>query len=355
VKLKDFKESHPVEVAEYVAANDLQQEPAFRWWVPHTLTKKNRIRSAMKNRYFRKHQKYGIELPKTVQRALEIDRETGTTFWLKALQKEMSAVGIAFKILENGEIVPVGYTKINCHIIFDIKPNFTRKARLVAGGHMTDSPASITYASVVGRDSVRIAFLLAALNGLDIMVANIGNAYLHAPPRERVYIICGQEFGEEHVGKRALIIRALYGLKSSGAAWRSHLADVIRDELNFTPCKADNDVWMRKATKPTGEKYYEYLLIHTDDCLVVSMNPKAVLASIDTFFKLKQGSDGHPTKYLGADIAKYKIGTEERVLVNGILPICHRSHQECGDMASRQRHVFEEEASQKCLTLQLQT
>jgi len=133
------------------------------------------------------------------------------------------------------------------------------------------------------------------------------------------------------------------------------LADVIRDELNFTPCKADNDVWMRKATKPTGEKYYEYLLIHTDDCLVVSMNPKAVLASIDTFFKLKQGSDGHPTKYLGADIAKYKIGTEERVLVNGILPICHRSHQECGDMASRQRHVFEEEASQKCLTLQLQT
>ena len=150
----------------------------------------------------------------------------------------MQGVGVAFKILESGEIVPVGYTKIHCHVIFDVKPDFTRKARLVAGGHMTDPPASITYASVVGRDSVRIAFLLAALNGLDIMVANIGNAYLHAPPRERVYIICGQEFGEEHVGKRALIIRALYGLKSSGAAWRSHLADVIRDELNFTPCKA---------------------------------------------------------------------------------------------------------------------
>ena len=79
----------------------------------------------------------------------------------------MKAVGIAFKILENGEILPVGYTKINCHIIFDIKPDFTRKARLVAGGHMTDPPASITYASVVGRDSVRIAFLLAALNNLD--------------------------------------------------------------------------------------------------------------------------------------------------------------------------------------------
>ena len=64
---------------------------------------------------------------------------------------------------------------------------------------------------------------------------------------------------------------------------------------------ADNDVWMRKATKPTtGEKYYEYmLLVHTDDCLVVSHDPKAVLNSIDTHFKLKPGSDGHPKKYLG--------------------------------------------------------
>ena len=91
-----------------------------------------------------------------------------------------------------------------------------------------------------------------------------------------------------------------------------HLADVIRDELGFTPCKADNDVWMRKATKPvTGEKYYEYLLVHTDDCLVVSHDPKAVLNSIDAHFKLKPGSDGHPEKYLGADIARYTIGDQE--------------------------------------------
>ena len=45
---------------------------------------------------------------------------------------------------------------------------------------------------------------------------------------------------------------------------------------------------MRKATRPTtGEKYYEYLLVHTDDCLVVSHDPKAVLNSIDAHFKLK--------------------------------------------------------------------
>ena len=49
------------------------------------------------------------------------------------MTKEMKGVGVAFKILESGEIVPVGYTKIHCHVIFDIKPDFTRKARLVAG------------------------------------------------------------------------------------------------------------------------------------------------------------------------------------------------------------------------------
>ena len=164
----------------------------------------------MKKRYFRRNQKYGIEIPKTVQRALaEIDKETVTDFWEQALKKEMKGVGVAFRILESGEIVPVGYTEIHCHVIFDVKPDFTRKARLVAGGHMADPPASITYyASVVGRDSVRIAFLLAALNNLDLMVADIGIAYLHAPPREKVFIVCGPEFGANNVGKKAIVIKA---------------------------------------------------------------------------------------------------------------------------------------------------
>jgi hypothetical protein len=41
--------------------------------------------------------------------------------------------------------------------------------RLVADGHKTDAPAStITYSSVVSRDSVRIALTIAALNDLDV-------------------------------------------------------------------------------------------------------------------------------------------------------------------------------------------
>jgi hypothetical protein len=73
--------------------------------------------------------------------------------------------------------------------------DFTRKARLIAGGHETDPPSSITYASVVSRNSVCLAFLVAALNDLDILGPDAQNAYLNAPVRKKVYTVCGPEFG----------------------------------------------------------------------------------------------------------------------------------------------------------------
>ena len=80
----------------------------------------------------------------------------------------MTNVYIAFHILDHGEENPVGYEHINCHLIFDSKMDFRRKAQFVAGGHTTKPPAESTYAGVVSRESVRISFTLAALNGLDI-------------------------------------------------------------------------------------------------------------------------------------------------------------------------------------------
>ena len=289
----------------------LVSEPAFAWWVPFTIKRRDRIIKAVKNRYFRKLQKYGIELPKTVKRALEIDKETGTTFWRDAIKKEMGAVWKAFEILDDGSVAPVGHKKITVHMVFDIKPDFTRKARLVAGGHLTDPPTSMTYASVVSRESVRIAFLIAALNDLDILSADIGNAYLNARTKEKLYIVCGEEFGDPYVGRIAVIVRALYGLKSSGAAWRSALAEVLRDDFGFTACRADNDVWFRAARKPNGERYYEYVLVYTDDMLAISMNPRDILDKMDQHFLLKGGSIAPPTQYLGSSIGKYKFNNGE--------------------------------------------
>ena len=108
----------------------------------------------MVKRYFRQNQMYGIELPKTTERALEIDRETGTTFWHDAIRKEMKTVGVAFKILEEDERVPPGHSLLNVHLIFSVKADFTRKVRLVAGSHLLKAPEVLTYAGVVSRESI---------------------------------------------------------------------------------------------------------------------------------------------------------------------------------------------------------
>ncbi len=89
-----------------------------------------------------------------------LDRKNGNTLWTDAIAKEMNEVRKAFDILPNGTTATVGYQKIPCHMVFDVKmKDFRCKARLVAGGHMTKAPATITYASVVSCETVRIAFI----------------------------------------------------------------------------------------------------------------------------------------------------------------------------------------------------
>ena len=84
--------------------------------------------------------------------------------------------------------------------------------------------------------------MLAALNDLDILACDIGNAYLNAECREKVYTTCGPEFGS-YEGRKALIVRALYELKSSGTAFRAKLSATLQEHLKFVMCRADNDVY----------------------------------------------------------------------------------------------------------------
>jgi len=257
VKLRDLKESNPVELAEYAQANNLLDEPAFAWWARYVLRRRRRIIAKVKSRYWDTTHKFGIELPETVEQALRIDKETGTSFWKQAIDKEMANVRPAFEEWTEGTLKDardgkklVGYQEISCHMIFDVKMDLTRKARFVAGGHTTEVPESITYSSVVTRESIRIAFLVAALNDLDILCADIGNAYLNADCREKIWTVAGPEFGSLQ-GSVMIIRKALYGLKSSGAAWRAHMAQTLKD-LGFKSTFGDPDVWIREATKPNG-------------------------------------------------------------------------------------------------------
>ena len=303
--LKDLKESYPVQVAEYSVQHGISTEPAFAWWIGHVLKKRERIINKVKSKYWQRTHKFGIRIPKNVKEARELDLANKNTLWWDAIMAEMKNVRIAFEEFDGTEEeIPAGFQHIDCHLIFDIKfaENFRRKARMVAGGHQTVTPSALTYSSVVSRDSIRILLMIAALNDLDIRACDIQNAYLTAPCREKIWTIAGPEFGDEQ-GKIMLVVRALYGLKSSGAAFRSFLAERLY-QMEYVPSQADHDVWMRPAVKPDGFEYYEYIVCYVDDIMSISHNPMDGINGIKHRFTLKDDKAEKPEIYLGAELSK---------------------------------------------------
>ena len=97
----------------------------------------------------------------------------------------MDNVRVAFEVLKRvtpeqtreGMVKP-RFKYFGTHIISDIKiaGKFTLRDRIVAGGHNTTPLSSITYSSVVTRESFRLEFINYGLNDIDIFVCNIGNA-----------------------------------------------------------------------------------------------------------------------------------------------------------------------------------
>jgi hypothetical protein len=170
----------------------------------------------------------------------------------------MAKVWMAFQILNDDESIPLSYQQIHCHIIFGVKmEDFCHKARFVAGGHMTETPATDTYVSVISRESVCIALTLAGLNDLEHKTADIKNAYLTAPVLEKICCVLGPEFGA-NTGKHAIVVWSLYGLKGTCASFWNHLADYMQ-HLGWELCIADQDLWMKAEIRPDdGNKFYAF-------------------------------------------------------------------------------------------------
>jgi hypothetical protein len=307
IPLSVMKESNPIEVAEFAIAKGIADESAFCWWVPYTLRKRDRIISAVKARVKRVTHKYGVEIPRTVEEAYKLDEKNGNTLWRDAINKEMANLKVAFDIMDDSESLPPGWSRASGHMVFDVRMTLERKARWVKDGHRTPEPDNSTYAGVVSRESVRIALTYAALNNLDVCACDIQNAYLQSPSSEKHYIVCGPEFGLENVGKRAKIIRALYGGKSAGADYWRHVRSAM-DEMGFISCKADPDVWFRPSTKEDGTDYYQYVLLYTDDILAIMENPETFIREeLSNKFVVKPNSIGKPTQYLGNKVTNIQL------------------------------------------------
>ena len=112
--------------------------PLFFFLKRNKLIQKAFIRKT-KSKYWRTKPKFGIRLPHSVEEAYRIDKETGTDFWGKAIDKEMARVRVAFEKWNGGTTLDeakkklVGYQEIKTHIVFDVRlDGLVRKARLVA-------------------------------------------------------------------------------------------------------------------------------------------------------------------------------------------------------------------------------
>ena len=84
------KESHPVQRAEFTVAQGTNHEPAFNWWIKHVLNKRDRTIASIRKwqtRYLKRSQKFGIELPKTVEEPLALDAKNINTLWADAILK----------------------------------------------------------------------------------------------------------------------------------------------------------------------------------------------------------------------------------------------------------------------------
>eukprot|EP00557_Chaetoceros_sp_GSL56_P014026 CAMPEP_0176478512 /NCGR_PEP_ID=MMETSP0200_2-20121128/1227_1 /TAXON_ID=947934 /ORGANISM="Chaetoceros sp., Strain GSL56" /LENGTH=1865 /DNA_ID=CAMNT_0017874457 /DNA_START=317 /DNA_END=5915 /DNA_ORIENTATION=+ len=243
--------------------------------------------------------KFGIQVPRTIKEAYELDAANGNTYWQDAIKLEMDALENfdAFEFHPKGYHPGSDYQSTRLRMIFDVKADtLRRKARLVAGGHLLDVVGIDVYSSTVKSISVKLLHVIAHSAKLEALCGDIGNAY---EQREKVFCIAGPEFGDRQ-GMTVVIKKALYGLASSGARFHDHLADTFRN-MGFSMTRFDRDVWIRPSA---DKKSYEYICTHVDDFCIFSRTPQLVMDQITAVYTVK--SQGPPEYYLGNDFKRDK-------------------------------------------------
>ena len=249
--------------------------------------------------------KYGVQVPRNVKEAYLLDEKNGDTYWQNAIKLEMDSLleMNCFDFKSKDFLPDADYQRTTLHVIFDVKQDLRRKARLVAGGHLLAILDTPTYSSTVKSISVQILHVIAHKTKMSQLCGDIGNAYVNASTNEKVYARAGPEFGE-HEGCIVIIIKALYGLCSSSERWHSHFSNTLRT-FNFKPTRFDKDVWIRKHE---SRESYDYVCTHSDDFMITSHSPEIIMEQIQSVYKVKESSKGEPNYYLGHDYKKDKRG-----------------------------------------------
>ena len=298
ISLSSLRLHDPFICMMYALEHKLMLDHEWTWtqdWLDEPQQFQKMVAVFKTTRSFGPKYKFGVQVPRSVKHALELDKANGDHAWEEAINKELGQIqefGTFRHMLKEESLSE--FQKIPYHIVFDVKFDGCHKARLVAGGNFTDQPSEDVYSGVVSLESIRLLFVLAAMNKLDIWTADIGNAFLCAPTQEKVYIIAGPEFGPDLHGKPLILYKSLYGLRSAPLRFHEHLGYRLK-AMGFEPSKTDNDLWLRKV-----DGHYEYIATWVDDLLVASKDPKAILDVLRSDYTLK--GVGIPEYYLGGNV-----------------------------------------------------
>ena len=219
----------PLTVAQYAENNGLLDTPGWKRLKRFVKNKKTFARMVKQAKLTSQRHgpiyQFGIRVPRNVKEALAFDEVNGNHYWKEAMEAELAGLHEYDTFEDMGkDIQPAGYKKIHTRFIFAVKHNLRHKGRMVADGHLTEATHEGAYSGVASLRSMQICILLAELNGLDIMVGNVGPAYLEALTKKKLYVIAGPEYGELE-GHTLIIRKALYGVRTSGARYHERFSD----------------------------------------------------------------------------------------------------------------------------------
>jgi hypothetical protein len=298
----------PVSVARYGRDNNLLEKPGWKRLKKIANRKKKFDRMIKQCKVAPSRNvptyKFGVELPRNVHGLDNLDKRNGNTKWADACDKEIECLH-GYKTFSDRGLhtpTPEGFKCIRLHWVFDVKNDLRHRARLVALGNLTEVPKDSSYSGVVSLRSLRMCILIAELNDLKVQAADISSAYLEAYTKEKVCFRAGPEF-KELEGHTIVIVKALYGLRTSGARWHERLADTLY-EMDFVPCLSDPDVWMKNCGS-----YYEYVCVYVDDLAVMMKNPDKFFVDLKKIGGYGLKGEGEIKYHIGGDFFRDPDGT----------------------------------------------
>ena len=308
----------PVTCAVYAKKNNLLETPGWKQFKRIARRHKKMVRMINQSQLRQSRHsiiyRFGFRVPRNHAEAIEIDNLNGNTRWQDAEKLELVQIDEYDVFSDKGKVLygknrtilnaPEGYKKIRVHMVYDVKHDGRHKARLVADGHLTDVPTESVYSGVVSLRGLRLVTFLAELNQLELWGADVGNAYLEAETREKLFIVAGPEFGERE-GHILVIHKALYGCRLSGKMWGEKFAETLTSE-GFQRSKADDCIWMRP--NKAGTKY-EYIAVYVDDLALALENCQEFADILINKYNYKLKGVGTLTYHLGCDYERDEDGT----------------------------------------------